>query len=117
MLKHTKERHTKSIKLNLVGPANKKAEAVNALLSLGFIEDTDSIPWREAFPETSDQELIGSILIGARNKAGMMQKQLADMTGVHQRHLSEMEHGKRTIGKKNAKLFAKALNTDYRVFL
>jgi len=28
-----------------------------------------------------------------------------------------MEHGKRTIGKKNAKLFAELLNTDYRVFL
>lgn len=117
MLGHTKERHTKNIKLYVVGPANKKAEAVKALLPLGFTEETDSIPWCEAFPEASDQELIGGILVGARNKAGMSQKQLADLTGVHQRHLSEMEHGKRTIGKKNAKLFAEALNTDYRVFL
>lgn len=117
MLGHAKERHTKNIKLNLIGPANKKDKAMEALLSLGFTEVSDSIPWREAFPEASDQELIGSILIGARNKVGMTQKQLADLTGVHQRHLSEMEHGKRTIGKKNAKLFAEALNTDYRVFL
>ena len=117
MLEPTKAHHIKSIKLNLIGPANKKAEAIKVLLSLGFKEETDSISWREAFPETSDQELVGNVLVGARNKAGMTQKQLADITGVHQRHLSEMEHGKRTIGKKNAKLFAKALQTDYRVFL
>jgi hypothetical protein len=28
-----------------------------------------------------------------------------------------MENGKRTIGKKNAKVFAKVLSVDYRVFL
>ena len=117
MLERTKTRHTKSIKLQMVGPANKKAEAMEALLSLGFTEVADSIPWREAFPEESETELVGSILVGARNKAGMSQKQLSDMTGVYQRHLSEMEHGKRSIGKKNAKLFAEALKTDYRVFL
>jgi DNA-binding XRE family transcriptional regulator len=117
MLGHTKERHTKNIKLHLIGPANRKEKAMETLVSLGFTEVSDSIPWREAFPEASDQELIGGILVGARNKAGMTQKQLADLTGVHQRHLSEIEHGKRTIGKKNAKLFAEALNTDYRVFL
>jgi len=117
MLERTKARHTKNIKLQMVGPANKKAEAMEALLSLGFAEVSDSIPWREAFPEESETELVGNILVGARNKAGMSQKQLSDMTGVYQRHLSEMEHGKRTVGKKNAKLFAAALNTDYRVFL
>ncbi|MFH0788088.1 MAG: helix-turn-helix transcriptional regulator [Pseudomonadota bacterium] len=39
------------------------------------------------------------------------------MTGIPQRHLSMMEHGKRPIGKKNAHLLAKVLNVDYRVFL
>lgn len=117
MLGHTKVHPTRSIKLHMVGPANKKAKAMEALLALGFKELSESVPWREAFPEASSQELIGSILVGARNKAGLTQKQLADMTGMHQRHLSEMEHGKRTIGKKNAKLFAQALDTDYRVFL
>jgi len=117
MLEHTKARHTKNIKLYLIGPANRKDKAMETLVALGFTEVSDSIPWREAFPEASDQELIGGILVGARNKAGITQKQLADLTGVHQRHLSEMEHGKRTIGKKNAKLFAEVLNTDYRVFL
>jgi transcriptional regulator with XRE-family HTH domain len=57
------------------------------------------------------------IFSGARHRAGLSQKQLADLTGVYQRHISEMENGRRAIGKKNAKLFAKALDTDYRVFL
>lgn len=117
MLAHTKAHPTKNIKIQLTGPANKKAQAMEALLSLGFKEVSDSIPWRDAFSDLTDNELVGNILIGARQKAGLSQKQLADVTGVHQRHLSEMEHGKRTIGKKNAKLFAQALDTDYRVFL
>jgi len=34
-----------------------------------------------------------------------------------QRHISEMENGKRTIGKELAKRLGKALNADYKVFL
>ncbi len=117
MLGHTKARPIKSIKIQMTGPADKEAQAIAALAALGFTETSDAVPWRDAFSDQSDEELSGNILVGARNKAGLTQKQLADLTGVHQRHLSEMEHGKRPIGKKNAKLFAKALNTDYRVFL
>jgi ribosome-binding protein aMBF1 (putative translation factor) len=101
----------------MIGPEANKAQAIDALLSLGFSEASDSIPWRDAFPALSDYGLVGHILSGARHKAGLSQKQLFDLTGVHQRHISEMENGRRTIGKKNAKLFAKALDTDYRVFL
>jgi plasmid maintenance system antidote protein VapI len=39
------------------------------------------------------------------------------MTGIHRRHLSEMENAKRPIGKENAKKLAEALNTNYRMFL
>ena len=56
-------------------------------------------------------------MLGARTKEGMTQTRLAELTGKPQRHLSMMEHGKRTIGKKNARLLAKALKVDYRVFL
>jgi transcriptional regulator with XRE-family HTH domain len=42
---------------------------------------------------------------------------LAEKTGIPQRHISEMENGKRTIGKERAKVLASALKTDYRVFL
>ncbi|MDR3632006.1 MAG: helix-turn-helix transcriptional regulator [Desulfocapsaceae bacterium] len=39
------------------------------------------------------------------------------VAGIPQRHVSEMENGKRPIGKETAKRLSKALHTDYRVFL
>jgi plasmid maintenance system antidote protein VapI len=39
------------------------------------------------------------------------------MTGIPQRHISEMENGKRPIGKEMAKKLGKALNISYKVFL
>jgi len=36
---------------------------------------------------------------------------------IHDLDISEMERGKRTIGKESARKFAEALKTDYRVFL
>jgi transcriptional regulator with XRE-family HTH domain len=52
-----------------------------------------------------------------RGKEGLTQKQLADRIGIAQHHVSEMENGKRTIGKEMAKKLAEVLNVDYRVFL
>jgi DNA-binding XRE family transcriptional regulator len=59
----------------------------------------------------------GVAIRGARGKEGLTQKQLAELTGIAQHHISEMENGKRSIGKETAKKLAKALNIDYRVFL
>jgi len=59
----------------------------------------------------------GVSLRGGRGKEGLTQKQLADMTGISQHHISEMENGKRPIGKETARKLATALNIDYRVFL
>jgi plasmid maintenance system antidote protein VapI len=47
----------------------------------------------------------------------MAQTRLSELSGIPQRHISEMEQGKRTIGKENAKKLAKVLDTDYRMFL
>ena len=47
----------------------------------------------------------------------MTQKQLADLTGIAQHHISEMEIGIRPIGKETAKKLADALKLDYRLFL
>ncbi|PXF58580.1 MAG: XRE family transcriptional regulator [Deltaproteobacteria bacterium] len=52
-----------------------------------------------------------------RHREGLAQRKLAELTGIPQRHISEMENNKRTIGKKNAELFAKVLSVDYSVFL
>lgn len=56
-------------------------------------------------------------LKGLRYREGLTQVQLAEKTGIRQNHLSEMENGKRTIGKETAKKLATVLNTDYRLFL
>ena len=59
----------------------------------------------------------GVAIRGGRGKEGLTQKQLAELTGIAQHHLSEMENGKRPIGKETARKLAAALNVDYRVFL
>jgi plasmid maintenance system antidote protein VapI len=75
-----------------------------------------SVPWRECFSCT-DEQLPGVCLVGARGKEGITQKQLSELTGIPQRHISEMENGKRTIGKETARRLGKALNIGYKVFL
>ena len=59
----------------------------------------------------------GVCIRGGRGKEGLTQKQLAQLTGIAQHHISEMENGKRPIGKETAKKLAAVLNIDYRVFL
>jgi hypothetical protein len=69
-------------------------------LEPSYLKTSDSIPWREAFPEYREEDLPGVSLLGARTKEGMTQTRLAELTGIPQRHLSMVEHGKRPIGKK-----------------
>jgi ribosome-binding protein aMBF1 (putative translation factor) len=58
------------------------------------------------------------VLRSYRTREGLTQVQLARMTGIPQRHISEMENGKRGIGKERARILAKALNvSDYRLLL
>jgi len=78
---------------------------------------SDSVPWRETYPECSEAQLIGKALAGVRYREGLTQTKLAELTGIPQRHISEMENGKRTIGKEMAKRLGKALNISYKVFL
>ena len=59
-----------------------------------------------------DPDVPGVCLRGAREKEGLTQEQLA-----RERHISEMENGKRPIGKRIAVLLAKALDVNYRIFL
>ena len=60
----------------------------------------------------------GSVALkGYRYRENLTQQQLAELTWIPQRHISEMENDKRGIGKENALKLAMALNTDYRLFL
>ena len=100
-----------------IGPKEKRDLVIATMTALGFEFEPEAKPWRECFPEIKDEDLPGISLKGARGKEELTQKQLADRTGIPQRHLSEMENGKRPIGKERAKVLGKALNIDYRVFL
>jgi len=114
MLEPTKKPLT-DVELRFLGPVMKKAAAIKALRNLGFV-NTESIPWHESFPEFTENN-SGTCLAGLRYREGFKQREVAERTGIPQRHISEMENGKRTIGKKNSKLLAKVFNVDYRLFL
>jgi transcriptional regulator with XRE-family HTH domain len=73
-------------------------------------------PWREAMAY-SPKEQPAVFLAGARYREGLTQAQLAEATGIPRRHISEMEHGKRPIGKQTARKLAQALKVDPRRLL
>ena len=68
----------------------------------------------EVFPEGIT---TGDVLRGLRYREDMTQVQLAELAGIRPSHISDMENGKRPIGKEMAKRLAKALKVGYKVFL
>lgn len=102
--------------LAFTGPAAKVTAAIAAMRRLGFTAREEAKPWREALP-FADDELPGVFLAGARYREGLTQDQLAQATGIPRRHISEMEHNKRPIGKQTARKLAEALKVDARRFL
>ncbi|WP_176014564.1 helix-turn-helix transcriptional regulator [Victivallis sp. Marseille-Q1083] len=57
------------------------------------------------------------VLAGARFRAGLTQKALAERTGIRKSMLSEYENGKRKITRKTAEKLAEALNTYPEKFM
>lgn len=138
------KRASSRVVLHTVGPATRLKEVCTALASLGFtivpvadvaspdplwtagvgdaapvtltmLPDDALIPAAAAVSHLLGSPQAGQALVGARGKERLSQRQLAALTGISQRHISEMEHGKRPIEEVHAKLLAKALNVDYRV--
>ena len=105
------------IDLHLIGPAEKKEEALITLRSIGYTEKAESLPWRDAFPVEFRENEGGTCLKVTRERRGLSQTTLAQLTGIPQPHISAMERGKRSIGKKAANQLAEALQVDYRLFL
>jgi ribosome-binding protein aMBF1 (putative translation factor) len=95
-------------------PATKVAEVKEVLAAYGAMAaEPESVPWEEVYPDFQ-----GSVALrGARKREGLTQKEVAALLGISQTHISEMEHGKRPIGKDMARRLAKVLKADYRVFL
>ena len=100
---HTRTRHTRSKK--------KKHSSAKAARK-------KRTTWRDvAKKEINKYSEPGVMLKGCRYKKNITQVQLSKALDVQQNHISEMENGKRSIGKEMAKRFADFFNTDYRVFL
>jgi DNA-binding XRE family transcriptional regulator len=65
-----------------------------------------------------DKNLPGACLrVMRKKKRKLSQGQLAALTGIARRHISDIENGRITIGKTWAKRLGLALDCDYRVFL
>lgn len=114
MLERTKKLRTEVVQF--IGPAKKLQDLRKYAVTLGLQEAVDSISWRDAFPEFKDNE-AGTTLSGFRHRERLTQMQLAEATGIPQRHISEMENGKRIIGVVTAKKLAAALHCDHRRLL
>jgi len=95
-------------------PVSRVAEAKAVLASYGAMaQEPESVPWEEVYPDFN-----GSVALrGARKREALTQKELAHLVGISQTHISEMEHGKRPIGKDMARRLARVLKVNYRVFL
>ncbi len=69
------------------------------------------------FRETAKGITPGDRLDAERFKRSMTQVHLSELTGIPQHQISEIENGKRSIGKSRAKKLAEVFKVDYRLFL
>ena len=117
MQAHTRKRHTDKLDVaRFLGSPDKIKEVRRFADSLGLADVEDTVDYRDAFPEYSGKE--PQIAIKAyRVREGLTQDQLSTLAGIPRRHISDMEHGRRPIGKENAHKLAAALKADYRMFL
>jgi DNA-binding XRE family transcriptional regulator len=124
MLELTKKQTTeKFVEMCLRVPvkdANRVIDATKAFLRLAGHEVREKNDMAEELFDASEvfpDSTPGTILRGFRYREDLTQKELAQMAGLKPHHVSEMETGKRPIGKDVAERLANALNTDRRVFL
>lgn len=117
MQAHTRKHLTDKVDIaRFAGPPEKIMEVRRFAVSLGLSDLEDTIDYREAFPEFIGKE--SQVAVKAyRLREDLTQDQLGKLAGIPRRHISDMENGRRPIGKENAHKLAKALNTDYRMFL
>ena len=103
MSAHTRTRHNKTSRRSMAA----KARARKKRASWRDVAKREILRFSEA----------GVMLRGCRYKKDITQLELAEAIGINQHHISEMENGKRPIGKEMAKRLAEFFKTNYRIFL
>lgn len=116
MLERTNAPRTEAVTLSFAVPPSLVVEVRKFMSQKGIAEERDGYTVDELFPYT-DAEKPLAYMRGCRTREGLTQVQLAEKTGIPARHISEMENGKRPIGKQNARKLAEALNIDPRRLL
>lgn len=116
MQEHTNAPRTEAVILSFAVPLDQIEEVLRTMRSLDLSPAHDSTPWRDVLGYTA-AAMPGVLLSGARYREGLTQAELAEKAGIPRRHISEMENGKRPIGKKNARLLGEALGIEPRLLL
>ncbi len=78
---------------------------------MSIAEEKEYFTMEEVFLYT-EEEKPSVYLRGSKCREDLTQKELSEHTGIPIRHISEMENGKRPIGKKNATKLAEVLNCN-----
>lgn len=98
--------------LTVACPRHAYEKVLHFLAQAGCLVDEGISP-AVVFPDRTP----GTVLRGLRHRDNLTQAALAARAGVPRNHISEMETGKRRIGRRAARRLAQALNTDPRMFL
>ncbi len=116
MLEHTRKPLIDTIQLAFDVPIHLVDRVRDLMRQEGVEEDKDYYTVEEVFPYTAE-ELPRVYLRGIRYREDLTQKQLAELTGISVRHISQMENGKRRVDKELANKLAKVLNCDENALL
>ena len=113
----TKKRLTDDMVTLRLHVRRRNADRIKEYARIVESEEDRTYSVAEVFPEYLGKE--SQVALRAyRTREDLTQKDISLRTGIPQHHISEMENGKRAIGKERARKLAEALNvSDYRVFL
>lgn len=101
----------------MLGPTKKPHTKVNISSDLLKEADKPMTVSEVLYEMFGDLPRWAIVLKGLRHREGLTQTQIGNVLGIPQANISQMENGKRAIGKKLAKRFAELFHTDYRLFL
>ena len=102
---------------------DKNTWTVEAVGKAKKVIDKESLPGNimsmdEALRKLLDGAPQGAVVLkGLRTRENFTQAKLGELLGIAQTNISQMERGRRAIGKDLAKRLAKFFETDYRLFL